>query len=344
MAAFGLQDFYPEQISFLPESIRNLVCSGRNVEALKDLDEYYVYTGRGPSIGDFHIGHLPGLKLALELQKMSKNRIYFMISDDEKIFRDSIKTENMKDNVRKTIEALQRLGFSEDNTIFRVNSDGITGEEYNILIQLMNLLSVNLLNNVFGEKKILGEYFYPALQIMPCFLYPTKRCVVVAGFDQDPFFRLTSDLARHLNLPKPIVLYTKNIPGLDSSDKMTTSNPSSVPIFLSDSFDVILQKVKRVKHVGAGSLDDLFEKGADLTIDLPYNFLCLLENNTDLVKKAYTVGLNESEKDKLLEKVPVKGIKTRGDITMITSFGMRLLLARSIFDYINRHQNFSQVV
>ena len=329
---FGVKPFTQEQIerlSFLPKSSIALLHCHRGFDTVTFDKPTYVYTGRGPSTASFHIGHLPGLQLCLNLQKHLAEPIVFMIADDEKMFRDGIDRSVMEENVRETIQQLRRIGFNADNTRFRINSDGFTAEEYGLLIQMLRIVSVNTLTQIFGAKPNIGEYLYPLIQILPCFS-KGRQCVVVAGIDQDPFFRLARDISRRLGFTPPAVLYTRSVPGLDGSEKMSTSVSSSIPIFLTDSDDDIRVKVKRISVVGAGSLDELFERGADLTKDIPYRLIELFDpdsTNRTLLARAYTVGLTEDSDIAIVTAlVPPKGIHQREVRTMLTSHGIRCYL------------------
>jgi len=331
--SFGLQAFTPElinKLSFLPSTALRLLESSRGFSEMINLSAQpcYVYTGRGPSKASFHLGHLPGLQLCLALQSEFKEPIEFMISDDEKIFRDKIPLDIMYDNVSQTLKQLEYIGFTHTNTKFRINSNGISAEEYSTIIQMLGMVSINTLNHIFGEKQNLGEYFYPLLQILPS-LSKTRQCIVVAGVDQDPFFRLARELARRLKYIHPIIFYTRSVPGLDGSIKMSTSVPSSMPIFINDSKAEIAIKVNKIRKVGAGSLDELFEKGADLEKDVPYQLLQLFDTskNLPLIADAYTKGLYRKEDvDMLRMLIPEKGVQERNGKTILTSSGVRSYL------------------
>lgn len=150
---------------------------------------------------------------------MNLNLNVFMIADDEKILRDGIDEKIMEINVSNTLGQLNKLGFNNENTIFHINSKDISPKEYNIMIKLMNFVSIEQLTNIFGKKANIGEYFYVFYQIVPCFLSPNSQCIVICGVDQDPFFRLARYLAKKIGYKHPIVLYTRNVPGLDGSEK-----------------------------------------------------------------------------------------------------------------------------
>lgn len=265
---------------------------------------FYVYTGRGPSQSTMHIGHLPGLYLALEMGLLSGKPIYFMLSDDEKSLRDGAPLASMTENAYKTIEQLEKLGFTETNTNFRLNSSGMDGPFYEIVLRIASAITPSVVTHVFGEKSNIGEMFYPAIQMAPCFLSGAgaTTCVVIAGEDQDPFFRVARDIARRLGYTPPIVLYTQTVPGLDGSAKMSTSVPASRPIFLTDDTAAITNAVNYIKIVGNGTTPELFERGSDLSIDIPYKIFKLFCRDDELmetVTEAYTLGIPLEHREKI---------------------------------------------
>jgi tryptophanyl-tRNA synthetase len=325
---FGLHFFTGEerdQFTFIGPEYRRLIYAARGLTPTAFDGPAFIYTGRGPSKATFHIGHLPGLRLCLALQKHLNTHIEFMIADDEKMFRDGISSADMAANVEATLCQLHTLGFTDANTHFRINSSGISPDEYTKVIRMLSMVSVHTLNQIFGEKPNLGEYFYPLIQILPC-LSEGRQCIVVAGVDQDPFFRLARDLAKRMGFLPPIVLYTHSVPGLDGSDKMSTSQPSSNPIFLNDSPVAIEAKVRQIRKVGAGSLDELFINGANLSADIPYTILSLFADEPllSLVAHAYTLGL--SNPAELYTLASEKGVASRNGRHMLTSYGIRKIL------------------
>lgn len=339
---FGLKKLNNDDIvklNFLPNNLLKLIDCHRGFDDFNFDKDFFLYTGRGPSNGSFHIGHLPSLNLIIELQKRSIHKIFFMISDDEKIFRDKIDKTEMKNNVTNTLCQLNKIGFNHNNTDFNINSNGMTKEFYEIFIELVSQRNVNHMNSIFGEKSNIGEYLYPFIQIAPCFLKKNCQCIVIAGKDQDPFFRLARDLAKKLNYIPPIVLYVKSVCGLDGSEKMSTSVPTSLPIFIDDDEKTIKDKVNKIKLVGAGSLNELFEKGADLEIDIPYKLIEIFEDNEeiiDIIRLCYTKGLNlENDTDNVNYK-KAKSIFTDNELTqrenklMLTSSGIRKYLIKVI--------------
>lgn len=347
-AQFGLGKFNDgdkKKISWIDANLQDLIEYHRGFEDFdpQSLDRYYLYTGRGPSQGTLHIGHLLGLKLIKGLSSQFESKIFFMIADDEKILKNNIGLEVMKSNVSNTIAQLKSIGFNSSNTTFHVNSTDISPREYALMIKLMSLVTLEQLTKIFGKKDNIGEYFYVFYQMVPCFLSPDSQCIVVCGIDQDPFFRLARNLAKRLGYKPPIVLFTRNVPGLDGSEKMSTSIPETNPIFLSDTDEMIKNKIFGIRKVGAGTLDELFEKGADLNDSTLIVLARLFEPNKQLLKlieRGYSSGFDNTDLDDVFNIdcisniIPVKGIKSRGNKTMITSYGIRCYLSELIIKII----------
>ncbi len=297
--------------SGLPERCKRIIRSGRGVADLFDTDgcirPFYVYTGRGPSQSTLHIGHLPGLQLTRAMQQISDRRMFFMLSDDEKSLRDGTPMEEVTANAHATIQQLDDLGFSPANMHVHLNSTGMSSDFYSMVIRISSTLTPNQVLHSFGEKGSIGEMFYPVVQMAPCFPHALPSefdnsllCVVVAGEDQDPFFRLARVAARKLGLPQPIILYTHNVPGLDGSAKMSTSVPTSRPIFLTDKAAAVHKAVDSIAIMGAGTTKELFERGANLNRDISFRIFAMFCDDIELVNvvsEAYTCGIDMSAAD-----------------------------------------------
>lgn len=334
--------FIVEDISnnlFQDLAFRNFLIKSRGINEIdfNNLNKYFLYTGRGPSTSSFHLGHLIGLKLTLSLYQkyFSSNKIFFMLSDDEKIFRDNIDDKIMKKNIETTILMLNKIGFNISNTFIKKNSIGLNEKEYSILIKLMNTLSFHQLKNIYGDKNNIGDYFYFFIQMIPCFLYPSKTCIVVAGEDQDTYFRVARDLARKCKFKPPIILYHKTVFGLDGTEKMSSSIPSTIPIFIDDTPKQIMKKINSIKYVGVGTKEELILYGSDLTKDIPYQIIELFDNkiNTEIISKGYTLGHNLKVLNKLFTEDEI--IKINENNYKILTKGIRRYLKDLIISILN---------
>lgn len=96
----------------------------------------------------------------------------------------------------------------------------------------------------FQHSDNIGKIAFPAVQAAPAFsssfphLFPTKQqipCLIPCAVDQDPYFRMTRDVAPRLGYRKPALIHSKFFPPLQGAEgKMSASDPNSA-IFLSDS-------------------------------------------------------------------------------------------------------------
>jgi len=94
----------------------------------------------------------------------------------------------------------------------------------------------------FTDSDPIGKYAFPPVQAVPAFSNsfphtPPPRniqCLIPAAIDQDPYFRMTRDIAGKLKYMKPASFYSTFFPALQGKKtKMSSSNESSA-ILLTD--------------------------------------------------------------------------------------------------------------
>jgi tryptophanyl-tRNA synthetase len=115
---------------------------------------------------------------------------------------------------------------------------------------------------------------FPAIQAVPAFsnTFPhifgknTKvLCLIPQGIDQDPYFRMTRDIAARLKYQKPCCIHSKFFPGLHGfGTKMSSSDPNSC-ILLTDTKNQIKNKINKYAFSGGqATAEEQREKGANL--------------------------------------------------------------------------------
>ena len=107
----------------------------------------------------------------------------------------------------------------------------------------------------FGDSDNIGKYSYPAIQAAPSFSssFPqifgrqsNYQCLIPCAIDQDPFFRMTRDVAPRLGWSKPAVIHSKFFPALQGpGTKMSASTPTSA-IFMTDNPKEVALKVSQL--------------------------------------------------------------------------------------------------
>lgn len=109
-------------------------------------------------------------------------------------------------------------------------------------------------------------------------------CLIPCGIDQDPYFRLTRDVAPRLKHPKCALLHSKFFPALQGIEaKMSASDPNS-GIYLTDSDAVIAKKIKTHAFSGGGATKEDHEKfGGRTEVDVSYHYLTFfLDDDAEL--------------------------------------------------------------
>jgi tryptophanyl-tRNA synthetase len=239
-----------------------------------------VITGRGPS-EKMHLGHLVPFLVAKSLQDEFDCEVFIPISDDEKFF------------VKPNLSYEQALKFSEDNILdlialgFKpgktfIFQDFKYTEIYRYAARVAKRMSYSTAKAAFGlaPENNVGWSFYPAMQaahiLFPQFYRGKHISVVPVGIDQDPFIRLTRDVAEYpeFGFEKPAALHAKFIPGLEGGAKMSSSDTGNSVIYLSDSEKEVEKKIK--KYAFSGGRDTLEEHrklGGNPEVDVSYQYL-----------------------------------------------------------------------
>ncbi|EFO65644.1 Tryptophanyl-tRNA synthetase [Giardia lamblia P15] len=145
----------------------------------------YIYTGRGPSSGALHLGHLLPFIFTKYLQDAFKCYVVIQITDDEKFLRnrglsytevDAYTSENIKDIIA--------CGFDPDKTLIFINSQYLgLKNRYRFSCLVDRMLPISQLRASFGfsNDANIGYAAFPPKQMLP--VYSTY-------FDGLPFTRV----------------------------------------------------------------------------------------------------------------------------------------------------------
>ena len=239
-----------------------------------------VITGRGPS-EKMHLGHLVPFLVAKSLQDLFDCEVFIPISDDEKFYvKENLSYEKSIEYAYDNILDLIALGFKPGKTF--IFEDFVYTDMYKYAARVAKRMTYSTAKAAFGLKpeNNVGWSFYPAMQaahiLFPQFVRGKHLSVVPVGIDQDPFIRLTRDIADHndFGFDKPAALYAMFIPSLAGGGKMSSSDQENSVICLSDSTKEVEKKIK--KYAFSGGKDTLEEHrklGGNPDIDV--SFQCL---------------------------------------------------------------------
>ncbi|KAM7541356.1 hypothetical protein Aperf_G00000025333 [Anoplocephala perfoliata] len=119
-------------------------------------------------------------------------------------------------------------------------------------------------------------------------------CLIPCAIDQDPYFRMTRDVAPRMGMPKPSLIFSIFFPALQgSATKMSASDQNSA-IFLTDTPKQIKNKINKYAFSGGGAtIEEHRAKGGNCDVDVSYQYLrFFLEDDEKLekIRKDYTSG------------------------------------------------------
>lgn len=263
--------------------------------------KFYLYTGRGPSSKDLHLGHLAPFLITKELQDLFQVKLVIQITDDEKYLKRDLSAEQIAEYTKSNIEQIEKIGFDKKLTYIFTNFS-MTPSMYRNIIAIQNLITVNHCKATFGIEGTdsIGRLAFPATQIMPClpssfpeFFSPDEfsmPCLIPCGIDQDPYFRIAREISHKLAIVKPALIHTTFIPSLRGVNTKMSSSDSNFAIFITDTPAIIKRKMKQA-FSGGQDTKELHEKlGGNPDVDVAMRFLDIFMGNTEELHKEYRSG------------------------------------------------------
>jgi len=272
-----------------PQLRRKLFFSHRDLDTLLDLydkgKKFVLYTGRGPS-GPVHVGHLVPWIFTKYLQENFDTRLYFQMTDDEKfVIEPNLKLGETTSYAYDNALDLIALGFKPRDTyiIFDVKDIGLL---YDIALEVAKRITFSTAKAVFGfqDSTNIGWIFWPAIQAVPCFIHAKLTgenvpSLIPAAIDQDPYWRVTRDIAQKLGYFKPGQIHCRFVPGLGKGGKMSASEPETC-IFTTDTPEIIKKKIWNAFTGGKPTVKEQEKLGGDPdTCTIYQYFLYLFEED-----------------------------------------------------------------
>jgi tryptophanyl-tRNA synthetase len=273
---------------------RNFIYSHRDFDKMIegiDKNNFYIYTGRGPS-GKMHIGHLIPFIICKWFQDEFGCNVYIALSDDEKF---AVKQKLDLNTARKysleNIEEIAALGFDPDKTFMFIETDFIK-QIYKQALEFSKRTTLSTAKAVFGFKNEtnMAHLFYPFVQMAPTTLEKNKFCLIPAGIDQDPYWRIQRDNAEKLGFKKVIAIHNKLLSTLHGvGGKMSSSDSDNSTINLDDSFETVKKKINKYAFTGGRpTLEEHRALGGIPEICVIYHYLeSLFEEDDSKLKNIY---------------------------------------------------------
>ncbi|KMZ68928.1 Tryptophan--tRNA ligase [Zostera marina] len=288
---------------------RGVFFAHRDFIEIMDLYEngkkFYLYTGRGPSSEALHLGHLVPFMFTKYLQDAFKVPLVIQLTDDEKCMWKNLSVEECKRLARENAKDIIACGFDITRTFIFSDFNFIGGAFYENMVRVSKCVTFNKVVGIFGftNEDHIGKISFPPVQAVPSFpsSFPhlfsnTKnlRCLIPCAIDQDPYFRMTRDVAPRLGYNKPSLIESSFFPALQGeTGKMSASDPNSA-IYVTDSSKDIKNKINKYAFSGGqDSIENHRKFGANLEVDIPYKYLSFfLDDDAELehIKTEYGAG------------------------------------------------------
>jgi len=261
----------------------------RILEDYEKGNEFFLYTGRGPS-GHTHIGHLVPWVFAKWLQDKFDVNLYFQLTDDEKFYsKTNLTLEETKNFAYENALDFIALGFNPEKTKIIINTKNIQ-TLYPIAAQVAKKINFSNTKATFGftNETNIGMIFYTSLQSAPCFI-EDKPVLIPLGVDQDPHFRLTRDIAQKIGKQKPALIHNIMIPALTGPGGKMSASEEKGTIYTTDTPDVVKKKINKFAFSGGQpDIEQHRKLGGNPDIDVSYQYLRIFfEPDDNKLKKIY---------------------------------------------------------
>ncbi|CAK5058646.1 unnamed protein product [Meloidogyne enterolobii] len=260
---------------------------------------FYLYTGRGPSSGSLHLGHLIPFFFTKALQDA------FKLTDDEKFLWKDLTLEDSKKLALQNIKDILSVGFDPKNTFIFINSEYMCSAFYENVLRIWKVVTNNQARAIFGftGEDSIGKIAFPAIEAAPCFsssfpeIFNGRRdipCLIPSAIDQDPFFRMCRDAAPRLKFPKPSLICSNFLPSLQGGQSKMAASDANSCIYIDDTPKQIKTKIN--KYAFSGGRDTIEEHrkfGGNCDIDISFQFLrFFLEDDQKLeqIREDYSSG------------------------------------------------------
>ncbi|QSL67041.1 hypothetical protein MERGE_001428 [Pneumocystis wakefieldiae] len=270
---------------------RGIVFSHRDFSNILDQYErgepFYIYTGRGPSSSSMHLGHMVPF---LWLQDVFDVPVVIQLTDDEKyLFKQELKLEDTRQFARENARDIIACGFNPEKTLIFIDTEFVSGSFYQNIVRV--------------SKDSVGKYHFVCVQAAPSFSnsFPSIfggrtdiPCLIPMAIDQDPYFRLTRDVADRIGYLKPSLIHTRFFPALQGHGTKMSASDENTAIYMCDTPSQIKNKINKHAFSGGGAtLEEHRLRGGNTEIDVSFTYLkYFLEDDNELerIRNGYSSG------------------------------------------------------
>ncbi|XP_071080416.1 tryptophan--tRNA ligase, cytoplasmic-like [Haliotis cracherodii] len=290
---------------------RGIFFSHRDLHQVLEMYEkkkpFYLYTGRGPSSEAMHLGHLIPFVITKWLQETFDVPLVVQLTDDEKFLWKDFTIEEANRLAYENTKDIIACGFDPEKTFIFSDFEYIGNSRgfYRNMCRFQKLVTFNQVKGCFGfgDSDCIGKISFPSIQAAPSFsssfpdIFNGKSnipCLIPCAIDQDPYFRMTRDVAPRMGCMKPALMHSMFFPALQGAQSKMSASDANSSIFLTDTDKQIKTKINKYAFSGGQTtVEEHREKGGDCSVDVSYQYLTFfLDDDARLeeIKQGYSSG------------------------------------------------------
>jgi len=257
-------------------------------------EKFFLYTGRGPSSDSMHLGHLIPFLFTKWLQETFNVPLVIQMTDDEKFLWKDLKQDEAMRLARQNVKDIIALGFDVEKTFIFADFTfmGQCPAFYQNVVKIQKCVTYNQVKGIFGfdDSSPIGKISFPAIQAAPSFsssfpfIFGDKKtvpCLIPCAIDQDPYFRMTRDVAPRLGYLKPALLHSSFFPAMQGAQTKMSASDTTSSIYLTDTPKQIKTKINKYAFSGGkDTIEEHREKGGDTEVDISYQYLSFFLSET----------------------------------------------------------------
>lgn len=243
------------------------------------------------------------------LQDVFDVPLVIMMTDDEKFLFKDITIEEVQGYTRSNAKDIMAIGFDPNKTFIFSDYDFMGGAFYRNVTRVSKCITFNAAKATFGfnDSTNVGRVHFGAIQGATAFASTFPHifgsdekvtagipCLIPCAIDQDPYFRLTRDVASRLKFAKPSLIHARFLDALQGPGSKMSASIDTSAIFMRDTGKQIKNKINKHAFSGGQETAELQkELGADTTKDVAYQYLTFfLEDDKELedIRVKYAAG------------------------------------------------------
>ncbi|ODV88158.1 hypothetical protein CANARDRAFT_174007 [[Candida] arabinofermentans NRRL YB-2248] len=263
-------------------------------------EQFFLYTGRGPSSDSMHLGHMVPFLFTKWLQDVFDAPLVVELTDDEKfLFKPKLTIEDVKKFAKENCKDIISVGFNPENTFIFSDIEYMNSAFYENVVRVSRQITTSTAKAVFGfqDSDCIGKVHFASIQIATAFpssfpdvlgLPPKTPCLIPCAIDQDPYFRVCRDVADKLKFSKPALIHSRFFPALQGSTTKMSASDENTAIFMTDTAKQIQKKVNKYAFSGGQvTVEDHRKYGGNPDVDVAYQYLSFFLDDDEKLASIY---------------------------------------------------------